>query len=177
MKILRYKLLVLIQFTQWPQIKYPLPHFLNWILYMQWKLFCLLKVIKILWLVHTLVAKVYEVRNYMKRAWKSRNIHLCFSPSRDQQTKYYTGKMKFVDINFDTKRLEQDIKNKWRWEWLNERDLLGQNWREWLWKPVTAGVGFCDACKTILYKSNGKKCPKIAGRGHKPQKQSENSQI
>ena len=127
MKILRYKLLVLIQFTQRPQIKYSLPHFLNRILYMQWKLFGLLKVIKILWLAHTLVVKVYEVQNYMKRTWKSRNNHFfCFSPSWDQQTKYYTGTMKFVDINFDTKRLEQDIKNKWQWEWLNERDSLGQ---------------------------------------------------
>ena len=59
--------------------------------------------------------------------------------------------MKFVDINFDTKRLEQDIKNKWRWEWLNKRDLLGQNWSEWLQKPVIAAVGFCEACQTILY--------------------------
>ena len=66
--------------------------------------------------------------------------------------------MKFVDINFDTKRLEQDIKNKWRWEWLNERDSLGQNWSECLWKPDIAGVGFCEACgKTILYKSNEKR--------------------
>ena len=65
--------------------------------------------------------------------------------------------MKFVDINFDTKRLEQDIKNKWQWNWLNERDSLGQNWSEWLQKPVIAGVGFCEACTTLLYKSNGKK--------------------
>ena len=98
MKILRYKLLVLLQFTQWPQIKYPLPHFLNWILYMQWKLFCLLKVIKILWLTHTLVAKVYEVRNYMKRTWKSWNIHPCFSSSWDQQSKYYTGKWNLLTL-------------------------------------------------------------------------------
>ena len=145
MKILRYKLLVLIQFTQWSQITYPLPHFLNWILYMQWKLFGLLKVIKILWVAHTLVAKVYELRNCRKRTWKSRNIHLYFSPSRNQQTKYYTGKMKFVDINFNTKRLEQDIKIKWQWEWLNERDSSVQNWSEWLRKPDIAGVGFCEA--------------------------------
>ena len=63
--------------------------------------------------------------------------------------------MKFVEINFDTKRTRH--KNKWRWEWLNEKDSLGRNWSEWLRKPDIAGVGFCEACKTILYKSNGKK--------------------
>ena len=59
--------------------------------------------------------------------------------------------MKFVDINFDTKRLQQDIKNKWRWEWLNVRDSLGQNWTDWLQKPDIAGVEFYEAGgKTIL---------------------------
>ena len=69
--------------------------------------------------------------------------------------------MKFFDINFDTKKLEQDIKNKWRLEWLNERDSLGQNWSEWLQKPDIAEVGVCEACKTIRYKSDGKKALRL----------------
>ena len=88
--------------------------------------------------------------------------------------------MKFVDINFNTKRLEQDINNEWQWEWLNKMGLLGQNQSKWLRKPDfdIAEVGFCEACcKTVLYKSNWEKGPMIACQGHRPQKQSEKSQI
>ena len=32
----------------------------------------------------------------------------------------------YLPPGFDTKELESDVKNKWRWEWLHERD----SWRE-----------------------------------------------
>lgn len=66
--------------------------------------------------------------------------------------------MKFLALKSDTKLLEKDVKNKWRWEWLDEVDSQGQKYGEWLRKPDTAGMAFCEACgKTLNYKSSGKK--------------------
>ena len=70
--------------------------------------------------------------------------------------------MKFLVRNSDTKLLEKDAKNKWRWEWMEERDSQGQTFDEWLKKPDTTGMTFCDACgKTINYKSSGKKALRL----------------
>ena len=70
--------------------------------------------------------------------------------------------MKFLTLNSDTKVLEKDAKNKWRWEWMEERDSEGQKYGEWLKKPDTMGMTFCDACgKTINYKSSGKKALRL----------------
>ena len=66
--------------------------------------------------------------------------------------------MKYLPPGYNTKELESDVKNKWRWDWLNERAADGENWAEWLKKPDLSGVAFCEACgKTINYKSSGKK--------------------
>ena len=70
--------------------------------------------------------------------------------------------MKFLERNSDTKLLEKEVKNKWRWEWLDETDSLGQKYGEWLKKPDAMGMAFCDACgKTISYKSSGKKALRL----------------
>ena len=37
---------------------------------------------------------------------------------------------------FDTKELESDVKNKWRWEWLHERDSRGEKWGDWFNKQT-----------------------------------------
>ena len=66
--------------------------------------------------------------------------------------------MKFLTQKSDMKSLENDVKNKWRWEWLDERDKDRLKYGEWLRKPDTAGIAFCEACgRTINYKGNGKK--------------------
>ena len=67
------------------------------------------------------------------------------------------------------KLLEKDIKNKWRWEWLAERDFQGQQYEEWLKKPDSLGMAFCEACnKTISYKSGGKKAICLHAEDAKP---------
>ncbi|KAL5013564.1 hypothetical protein ScPMuIL_007834 [Solemya velum] len=66
--------------------------------------------------------------------------------------------MKFLPPGFNTKALEKEAKNKWRWEWLTENDSKGEKWSAWLKKPDVMGIAFCEVCaKTINYKSNGKK--------------------
>lgn len=70
--------------------------------------------------------------------------------------------MKFLVRDSVTKLLEKDAKNKWHWEWMEERDSEGQKYGEWLKKPDTMGMTFCDACgKTINYKSSGKKALRL----------------
>ncbi|KAL5016272.1 hypothetical protein ScPMuIL_005861 [Solemya velum] len=67
-------------------------------------------------------------------------------------------KKKFLPPGFNTKALEKEAKNKWRWDWLTENDSKGEKWSAWLKKPDVMGIAFCEVCaKTINYKSNGKK--------------------
>ncbi|XP_060584206.1 uncharacterized protein LOC132740343 [Ruditapes philippinarum] len=69
-----------------------------------------------------------------------------------------TTTMKCLPPGFNTNDLEKGAKNKWRWEWLAEKDSKGEKWDAWLKKPNAMGIAFCEACsKTINYKSNGKK--------------------
>ena len=58
--------------------------------------------------------------------------------------------MKFLTHKSDTKSLEKDVKNMWRWEWL-ERDKDELKYGEWLRKPDTAGIAFCEE---ILFSGN-----------------------
>ena len=70
--------------------------------------------------------------------------------------------MKYLPPGYNTKALEEGVKNKWRREWLNERDARGEKWAEWLKKPDVKGVAFCDVCSKIInYKSNGKKAMRL----------------
>lgn len=70
--------------------------------------------------------------------------------------------MKYLPPGYNTKDLEKDVKNKWRWEWLNDVDADGVKWVLWLKKTEISGVAFCEACgKTINYKSSGKKAFRI----------------
>ena len=66
--------------------------------------------------------------------------------------------MKFLTWDTDTKLLDKDVKNKWGWEWLFERDSQGQQYEEWLKKTDSLGMAYCEACnRTISYKSSRKK--------------------
>lgn len=66
--------------------------------------------------------------------------------------------MKFLKPDSDTHDLKKEVKNKWRWDWLKEKDFFGNKSGKWLKKPNIAGSCFCKPCrKTISYKSTGKK--------------------
>jgi len=70
--------------------------------------------------------------------------------------------MKYLPVGYNTKDLEKHVKNKWRWEWLNEVEADGGKWGQWLKRPEISGVGFCEACgRTINYQSSGKKAFRI----------------
>ena len=70
--------------------------------------------------------------------------------------------MKYLPPGFNTKALEEGVKNKCRWEWLNERDAQGEKWAQWLKKSDVNGIAFCDVCsKSINYKSKAKKAMRL----------------
>ncbi|KAL8567855.1 hypothetical protein ACOMHN_058977 [Nucella lapillus] len=49
-------------------------------------------------------------------------------------------------------------KNKWRNEWLDEKDKFDRPFRLWLRKTTEPGASWCRLCsKKLVYKSNGKK--------------------
>ena len=87
-------------------------------------------------------------------------MFVVFTSGRLKSTKFelILSKMKYLPPGFNMKALEEGVKNKWRWEWLNEGDAQGEKWAQWLKKPDVKRIVFCDVCsKTINYKSNGKK--------------------
>ena len=75
---------------------------------------------------------------------------------------------RFIDEGTDIKEREKNVKNKWRWDWLDhpkpisnkpeDRILEKDKWRVWLRKLDCPGKVFCTVCsETINYGSNGKK--------------------
>ena len=54
--------------------------------------------------------------------------------------------------------LEKDVKNKWRWMWLEEHSDSGVKFEEWCRKIDVAGTCFCVPCgKALIYATRGKK--------------------
>lgn len=58
--------------------------------------------------------------------------------------------MKILPAGFNTQDFEKSVKNKWRWEWLNERDSHAEKLVEWLKK--TWCFGYCILW--ILFQNN-----------------------
>eukprot|EP00745_Piridium_sociabile_P001247 TRINITY_DN1076_c0_g1_i1.p2 TRINITY_DN1076_c0_g1~~TRINITY_DN1076_c0_g1_i1.p2 ORF type:complete len:137 (-),score=29.46 TRINITY_DN1076_c0_g1_i1:635-1045(-) len=66
--------------------------------------------------------------------------------------------MKYVERECDVTELEKDVKNKWRWAWLSEKNDTGVKFEEWCQKVAVAGTCYCVPCgKTLLYANRGKK--------------------
>lgn len=66
--------------------------------------------------------------------------------------------MKYITDDAEARRIDADIKNKWRNEWLQEEDRVKRKFSLWLKKTDEAGVAWCHLCsKRLVYKSNGKK--------------------
>ena len=62
--------------------------------------------------------------------------------------------MEFVTKQDDIKKIEEGVKNKWRWEWVENDDLL----RQYIKKIKLPGQAFCILCnRTLRYQSSGKK--------------------
>ena len=70
--------------------------------------------------------------------------------------------MNFLRPGCDIKACEGTaIKNKWRWQWINEKDAFGRSYSSWCKKIDVAGSCYCYICnRTIVYKNNGKKALK-----------------
>ena len=54
--------------------------------------------------------------------------------------------------------LEKNIKNKFKWNWLEEKDQLGHFYSDYIRKIKEPGIVWCTACHDkIQYGSSGKK--------------------
>ena len=76
-------------------------------------------------------------------------------------------------VSSDEKQPDKSVSNKWKWEWLEEKDHGTENHqlKDYLLKVNVEGVAFCRWCKlTIKYGSTGKKaCLKHAKTSHEHQ--------
>ena len=56
--------------------------------------------------------------------------------------------------------VDSNVKNKWRWAWLDEKNDNKEPHRLWCVKLDKAGVCLCRVCNSeIKYGANGKKMP------------------
>lgn len=61
--------------------------------------------------------------------------------------------MEFATKQVDVKKIDAPVKNKWRWDWLDD-ELMQQYIR----KVKVPGQAFCILCnRTLLYQSGGKR--------------------
>ncbi|KAI8777450.1 hypothetical protein BgiBS90_021653 [Biomphalaria glabrata] len=69
-------------------------------------------------------------------------------------------KMRFLSSNDVLAiTLDQSVKNKWRWQWLETDNGTGTLFKEWCKKIDAPGVCYCIVCnQTLSYGSSGKKC-------------------
>lgn len=66
--------------------------------------------------------------------------------------------MRYLQENAATGELERGLKNKWRWQWIEETDSQGQKYEVWLAKVDIPGMAWCRLCnKNIAYAQNGKR--------------------
>lgn len=58
----------------------------------------------------------------------------------------------------ELEKVEKGVRNRWRWDWIEEKDSEGKKFRSWVEKMDAPGVAFCTVClKSIKYGSSGKK--------------------
>ncbi|KAK7933645.1 hypothetical protein WMY93_004541 [Mugilogobius chulae] len=64
----------------------------------------------------------------------------------------------FVEEGAQVANIDNTVKNKWRWAWLDEVGEGGRPIRSWCKKLKVAGACMCVLChKKLVYGSNGKK--------------------
>ena len=68
-----------------------------------------------------------------------------------------------VQVNADLTKIDKSIKNKFKWDWLREKDPNGVFYSDYVRKVVTPGVCICVWCnnKALKYGSSGKKILKL----------------
>lgn len=70
-----------------------------------------------------------------------------------------------VDRKANVKEIDKDIKNKFRWDWLEARDDDGHYLSDYIRKLDTPGQAKCIICNDIIkYASSGKKA--VVGHGN-----------
>ncbi len=64
---------------------------------------------------------------------------------------------KILERSDDVKAVEQGVKNKWKWAWLELKDSSQDYLSEYIRKVDKAGQAICTLCnKTINYSQSGK---------------------
>ena len=79
--------------------------------------------------------------------------------------------MRFITDYGEARHIDQSAKNKWRREWLQDKDGLHREFSLlWLRKIDEAGEAWCNLCsKRVVYGSNGKKVLLFATHASNPQ--------
>ena len=63
----------------------------------------------------------------------------------------------FLEWGSEISSVDRHIKNKFRWEWLNEEDYQGDLFSDYIRKSTEAGEAFCTYCGCyLLYGVAGK---------------------
>ena len=66
-------------------------------------------------------------------------------------------KSDFVSKSTDLKKLESSVKNKFRWDWLEEKDEHGEMLSCYVRKIDKPGMAYCVYCEqTLNYSKKGK---------------------
>ena len=64
-----------------------------------------------------------------------------------------------LDQNADVRKIDKNIKNGWKWVWLQEKDRNGDYLSTYMRKSPEAGKAFCSWCRDLVnYGSSGKNC-------------------
>ena len=65
----------------------------------------------------------------------------------------------FIQSRIDILEVDANVKNKFKFEWLSDKDCNGDFYSDYIRKPKEPGLAFCLHCRdTINYGSAGKRC-------------------
>ena len=71
--------------------------------------------------------------------------------------------MKFFERGASVKHIDDGLKNKWRWEWLDE-EKLGRKYSSWAKKFDAPGGVFCIVCNSGLQYASSSEADRIASQ-------------
>ena len=65
----------------------------------------------------------------------------------------------FVERGCDIASIDRHVRNKFRWDWLTEKDHQGDFLSDYIWKSTAPGKAFCTYCNDYLSYDKGGKAP------------------
>ena len=81
-----------------------------------------------------------------------------------------------LDQNADVRKIDQNIKNGWKWVWLQEKNRNNDYLSTYMRKSSEAGKVFCSCCRNFVnYGSSGKKALQVYSQSIKHKKYMQNT--